>query len=114
MHTGMRGREEAAEKQFQQSKELEFKIKVRAHCLLGYWAGKELGLSGSELEGFTKEILDLSVQTAHSIPVFDKILTEFERSHLAYTLHQLEKQLDYCIEDARHELTTCLPCPSSK
>ena len=111
MQTGMRGREEAMEKQFQHEKEVEFKIKVRANRLLGYWAAKELGLSGVELREFNQKILDLSVQTADAAPVLNKLLTAFEKGQIPYTLHQLEKQLEYCLEDARHEFNTGLYAP---
>ena len=104
MRSGFTDREEALEKNFQHDKELSFKIKSRRNHLFGYWVGREMDLKDSDLEVYAASFIDFSIKNADDTALIEKTLKDFLGRGVAYTRHQIEKQLRYCQDDARQEL----------
>lgn len=55
--TGFDDRQKGFENKYKHDEELKFKVNARRNKLLGEWAGKQLGLSGAELDAYAKTVV---------------------------------------------------------
>jgi len=104
MRSSFSEREEAIEKKFQHDNELEFKVRAKRNRLLGYWAGEHLGFKGTDLEGYAAKIVNHTIRTPLDSSLVSRIFEHFEEKGVAFTKHQIEKQLLYFQGDAQQEI----------
>ena len=50
-------RQKTFEKKFERDQDLQFKVNARRNKLLGLWAAGVMGKSGTEAEGYAKEVV---------------------------------------------------------
>jgi hypothetical protein len=69
-------RERAFEAKWAHDEEMQFRIVVRRNELLGQWAGKEIGLTESEMERYIADLVALAVKNSNSDALFLKLRTD--------------------------------------
>ena len=104
MRSGLVEREESVEKKFQHDNEIQFKVKARRNRLFGHWAGKQLELQGTELEGYAAKIVTHSIHNPTERSLIEKVFNDFQEKNITFTKHQIEKQLLYFQNDAQQEI----------
>jgi hypothetical protein len=104
MRSGLSDRGEASEKKFQHDEHLNFTIKARRNRLFGYWAGQEMGLEDTALKAYAISLVAFLIENADDQSLIEKVLEYFLQAGVTYTHHQLEKQLQYFQDNARHEV----------
>ncbi len=104
MRSGFAEREEAIEKKFQHDNEIQFKVIARRNRLFGYWAGEQLNLQGTELEGYAAKIVNHTIRNPTEHSLIEKVFDNFQEKGVSFTKHQIGKQLLYFHNDAQKEI----------
>src|SRR5262249_17870775 len=78
-------REKSFEKKFAMDQELRFKAESRRNKLLGEWAGTKLGLSGAELDEYTRAVRKADLAEKGDEDVFRKIRKDFDEKGVQIT-----------------------------
>ena len=93
-------REKAFEKKFAHDAELKFKSEARRNRLLGAWAAKELGLSGSDADAYIKAVIKSDLEKPGDDDVFDKVRKDFDAKGLKQTDQQIRKAMGDMLAEA--------------
>ncbi|MCB1558386.1 MAG: DUF1476 domain-containing protein [Alphaproteobacteria bacterium] len=86
-------RKDAAEKKFELDQQALFKVEARASKLVGAWAGEKMGLSGSELEAYAKDVVIANLDEPGYDDVKRKLISDFSQSETAFE----ESEIDHMI-----------------
>jgi hypothetical protein len=97
-------REDAFEKKFAHDEDLRFKAEARRDKLLASWAAAKLGRSGQAAEDYVNEVLVADLQRSSENGVFQKIRSDFDRSGVDLSDHQLQRKMDELLQKALAEV----------
>ncbi len=103
MRSGIADRENAIEKKFQHDSERAFKIIAKRNRLFGFWAGTEIGLEGTDLESFSTRLVLYAVKAPKDKEIIESVYNSFCAHNVAFSKHQISKQLSYFHGDAQRE-----------
>jgi hypothetical protein len=96
-------RRDAFEKKFVHDEELQFRIESHAAHQFGLWAAHQLGLSGDEAEQYARGVIGANLQhQGHDAR--RKVLADMQAKGVSTSEHQLDRQLEKFIEEARHDV----------
>jgi hypothetical protein len=93
-------REEGFEKQFAHDEELKFKATARRNRLLGLWAAEKLGLTGSAVDAYAKEVVVADFEEAGDDDVFRKVRKDFDAKGVEQSDHQIRRTMQELMEKA--------------
>jgi hypothetical protein len=82
-------REKSFEKKFAMDQELRFKAESRRNKMLAEWAGSKLGLTGPELDDYTKAVRKADLAEKGDEDVFRKIRKDFDAKGVPITDSEL-------------------------
>lgn len=97
-------REKALEAKFQHEQMLQYKIIARRNRLLGLWAAQQLDYTGEQAEAYAREIVGGAFSTLDGQAITQKILKDFEQHDIKISLHNIQRQLQYCQKDASEQI----------
>ena len=93
-------REEGFEKKFAHDEELKFKASARRNKLLGQWAAEKLGLTGTEVDAYAKEVVVADFEEAGDEDVFRKLRKDFDAKGVSESDHQIRRTMQELMETA--------------
>jgi len=93
-------REEGFEKQFAHDEELRFKANARRNKMLGAWAANQLGLSGTDADAYSKEVVMADFEEAGDEDVFRKIRKDFDAKGIKQTDQQIRTTMTSLMAEA--------------
>jgi hypothetical protein len=88
-------REKGFENKFAHDEELRFKATVRRNKLLGAWAAEKLGMTGADVDSYTKEVIASDFEEAGDDDVVRKVVSDFK----AKGVDQSEQQIRSIMSD---------------
>lgn len=103
MSSGINQRERALEAKYNHEQELAFKIKAKRNKYFGLWLAGHFGFKDHEADAYARTIVNLALTCPEDGKLLELILKELAEKKVSLTLAQLEKQLQYCHDDARHD-----------
>ena len=86
-------REEGFEKQFAHDEELKFRANARRNKLLGLWAAEKLGLTGTDADAYSKEVVAADFEEAGDEDVFRKVRKDFDAKGVNQSDHQIRRTM---------------------
>jgi hypothetical protein len=104
MSSSLQDRERAFEEKFHHDKEFEFKVKARRNRILGLWVGQQLQLTQEDSESYGQALVALIFDNPKDEALLEKVSKDLAAKEKLFTAIQLQKQLQYCYEDARNQL----------
>ncbi len=102
--SGFKKRKQDAENRFKHDQELEFKATARRNKLLGHWAAEQMGISGSEVEDYAKEVVISDFDRPGDEDVLEKVLADFTAKGLDISSSRLRKEMDRLMDIARGQV----------
>ena len=102
--SGFKKRKQDAENRFKHDQELEFKATARRNKLLGQWAAEQMGISGSEVEDYAKEVVISDFDRPGDEDVLEKVLGDFTANGIDISASKLRKEMDSLMEVAREQV----------
>ncbi len=86
-------RKKGYERKFVHDVELRFKAEARRNKLLGLWAAEKLGLTGDEIEAYTKDVIRSDLEEPGDEDVFRKIRNDFDAKQVDQSDHQIRRTM---------------------
>ncbi len=88
-------RENAFEKKFAHDQELAFKASARRNKLLGQWVAGKLGLTGTDVDDYAKEVVKSDLQEPGDEDVFRKVRGDLDNKGVSISDDEIRgKMLD--------------------
>ena len=97
-------REEGFEKKFAHDEELRFKANARRNKLLGRWAAEKLGLSGTEVDSYAKDVVMADFEEGGEKDVFRKVRKDFDAKSVVQSDQQIREQMSALMGKAIEEI----------
>ncbi len=86
-------RERSYEAKFARDEELRFKATARRDKMLGAWAAVQLGLTGSDVENYARDVVRADFKHPGDGDVIEKVLSDFRAKGIAMDERQLRLKL---------------------
>jgi hypothetical protein len=103
--SGFDDREKAFEKMFQHDQDLQFKVEVRRNKLLGLWVATELlGMSPSEADVYSKEVISADFEEPGEDDVVRKIMSDMEARGVDFSEHRLRNRIAEFSDIAKQQI----------
>lgn len=102
-------REKGFEKKFAHDADLKFKAESRRNKYLAEWAGAKLGITGTALEAYVKEVRKSDLQAAGDDDVFAKVKGDFAAKGVKVADEDLRKQMSEFLAKAVTEVESSKP-----
>lgn len=103
--SGFDDREKAFEKKFQHDQDLQFKVEVRRNKLLGLWVATELlGMSSSEANVYSKEVISSDFEEPGEDDVVRKIMSDIEARGVDFSEHRLRNRIAEFSDIAKQQI----------
>jgi hypothetical protein len=102
--SGFDEREKGFEKKYERDQEMVFKAKARRNKLLGLWAAGQLGLSGTDAETYSMEVVAADLQRRGDEDVIEKVARDFAAKGVALDTARINLELARCGDEARRQL----------
>ena len=96
----MDDREKAFESKFAHDEELRFKAEARRNKLLGLWAAKLMGKSGTDADTYAKEVIAADFEESGDDDVFRKIRNDLDAAGVEQSDHQIRRTMDELLDEA--------------
>ena len=93
-------REKGFEAKWAHDEELRFKVYARRNKLLGLWAAAEMGISGSAMDDYAKEVVAADFEKPGDEDVFEKVRRDFDARQVALSDHLLHRKMEELLEAA--------------
>ena len=97
-------RREGYESKFAHDEELKFRATARRNKLLGLWAAEKLGLSGTAVDDYAKEVVKSDFEEAGDHDVFRKIRKDFDAKKVDVSDHQIHREMDELMAKAIEQI----------
>ncbi len=99
-------REKAFETKFKLDQELRFKATARRNRLLGVWAAEKMGLNGSEVDAYAKEVVKADFEEPGDDDVLQKVLADLQGKGVEMSDRLLRKHMDELMVVAVEQVQT--------
>ena len=97
-------KKQKAEEKHVRDQELEFKVGARRNKLLGLWLAEMLGLAGTDAEAYAKEVVSSDFEEPGDEDVLRKVLGDFTAKGVDKSEHQVRRQMDDLMAEARRQI----------
>ena len=97
-------REKAYEKKFALDQDLKFRSEARRNKMLAEWAGAKLGITGSALDDYIKEVRKADLAEKGDDDVFRKVKKDFADKGVAVDDAEIRKAMGEFLAKAVHEV----------
>ncbi|WP_321389757.1 DUF1476 domain-containing protein [Emcibacter sp.] len=102
--TQFEDREQTFEKKYAKDEEKEFKIVARRNKLLGLWAAGLMGLEGDAAASYAREVVEADFEEAGHEDVYRKVKGDLDTKGVDVSEHQLRREMDDKLAEAREQL----------
>ena len=102
--TTFKNREKGFEAKVSHDQEIDFKVTSRRNKLLGLWAAEQLGLEGSAVEHYARDVVEADFEEPGDADVVRKVLEDFNRQGKALSEHHLRLEMDRLASEARMQI----------
>ena len=97
-------RQKGFETKWAHDEELRFKVYARRNKLLGVWAAAEMGLTGSDVAAYAKEVIASDFEKPGDDDVFDKVCTDLTAKGIALSDHLVRRKMDDLLEEVKMQI----------
>jgi len=97
-------REKAYEKKFALDQDLKFRSEARRNKMLAEWAAAKLGITGTELEAYIKEVRKADLAEKGDDDVFRKVKKDFADKGVAITDADIRKAMGEFLAQAVQQI----------
>ena len=97
-------REKAYEKKFALDQDLKFRSEARRNKMLAEWAGAKLGITGTALEDYIKEVRKADLAEKGDDDVFRKVKKDFADKGVAVTDADIRKAMGEFLAQAVQQI----------
>ena len=105
MPTIMDTRERAMEDKYTHDLSADFKLISKRNRLYGLWIAQNLNLVEHEAESYARALVNFNLKCPGDEAMIEKTRQDLEKKGAkTYSLHQLQKKLSHCMEDAREQM----------
>lgn len=95
-------RERAMEDKFSHDLSADFKVLSKRNHLFGLWVASQTGLVDHEAETYARSLVNFMLKTPGDPALIEKVRQDLEKKSVkTFSLHQLQKKLSHCLEDAQ-------------
>lgn len=98
-------REKGFEAKFKLDQENTFKVHARRNKMLGLWAAKQLGLTGSAAEDYAKSVVMADMQKPGDDDVVEKVLKDLTAKGVKMTAQRIRAEMEALLPEARKQIT---------
>jgi len=102
--TGFEDRQKGFENKYKHDEELKFKVTARRNRLLGDWAGRQLGLSGAELDAYAKTVVMADFEKPGDDDVLQKVVADFKERGVGFGPGVVRAEMDKLLEIAKQQV----------
>jgi len=99
-------REKGFEKKFEHDQELQFKAEARRNKLLGLWAADLMGITGDAAAAYAMYVEQADFEEPGPDYVIRKVKADFEAKGVDKSDHQIRRQLDDLMIEAKQQIMT--------
>jgi hypothetical protein len=104
MTNAFQDREKGFENKWAHDEELQFKVIIRRNKLLGLWAAKEMGITGTEADEYAKAVAQVDFLEPGHEDVVRKIRHDFDAHKVAISDHIIRRQMEDLTKVAGEQL----------
>ena len=97
-------REKGFESKYKHDQEIEFKAQARRNKLLGQWAAAQMGMSGSDVDAYAREVIEADFEEPGDADVVRKILGDLEAKGVDFSEHRLRNKMDEMLLQAKDQI----------
>ncbi len=97
-------RERAFENKYARDQEMQFRVIARRNKLLGAWAGRLMGLTQAEAEGYAKEVVHADFEEAGDEVVVRKLLGDLTSAGVDIDEARIREALEHRTVEARRQM----------
>ena len=97
-------REKGFESKYKHDQEIEFKAQARRNKLLGQWAAAQMGMSGSDVDAYAREVIEADFEEPGDADVMRKVLADFQTRGVTCAEHTLRRKMDDLLVEAREQI----------
>ena len=97
-------RQKSFEKKFERDQDLQFKVNARRNKLLGLWAAGVMGKSGTEAEGYAKEVVVADFEKPGDSDVVAKLVKDLAAAGKPTEEPAIRKQAELLMAEAKTQL----------
>jgi hypothetical protein len=99
-------REKGFESKWAHDQDLKFKLYARRNKLLGVWAAGLLGLSGTAVDAYAKEVVASDFEKPGDDDVFAKVRADLDAKRITLSDHLLRKKMEDLLDEAKNQIET--------
>jgi hypothetical protein len=97
-------RQKSFEKKFERDQDLQFKVNARRNKLLGLWAAGIMGKSGTDAEGYAKEVVIADFEKPGDDDVVQKLVKDLAAAGKPTEEQTIRKQAELLMTEAKTQL----------
>lgn len=97
-------RQKSFEKKFERDQDLQFKVNARRNKLLGLWAAEVMGKSGTDAEGYAKEVVLADFEKPGDDDVIQKLVKDLAAAGKPTGEQAIRKQAELLMAQAKTQL----------
>ena len=97
-------RQKSFEKKFERDQDLQFKVNARRNKLLGLWAAGVMGKSGTDAEGYAKEVVLADFEKPGDDDVIQKLVKDLAAAGKPTGEQAIRKQAELLMAQAKTQL----------
>ncbi len=97
-------RQKSFEKKFERDQDLQFKVNARRNKLLGLWAAGIMGKSGTDAEGYAREVVIADFEKPGDDDVVQKLVKDLAAAGKPTEEQTIRKQAERLMTEAKTQL----------
>lgn len=97
-------RERDFENKYKHDEQLKFRVQARRNRMLGEWAGGLLGLSGEELAGYARDVVQSDFERPGDDDVLRKVHSDLMAKGVDMSERRLRTRMDELLEEAKQQV----------
>jgi len=102
--TVFEGREKAAEDKYSHDDELNFKVNIRTHKLLGLWAAELMHMNNTDAQAYADDIVQKDFNSSSENNIIARILNDVSAVGVDITIDDVTDELEHCRHIAHQQI----------
>jgi len=97
-------REKGFENAHAHEEKVSFEVEARCSKIYGLWAAEKLGLAGADADTYALEVVSANLEEPGFEDVLRKVRGDFEQKSLEVADHDMRRELDIALQEARTQI----------
>ncbi len=99
-------RKDVFEKAFVKDGTRDFEIEARAAKFFGFWAAKQLGLEGEDINTYAREVITANLKEPGFNDIYERIEIDFDKKELDISRATMEAVMRKSLKQAQQEIAS--------